>query len=63
MALEDSSGTAVALENGGSAAALGGGVWRWLKIAAAALGGGGNRRLCNNGIGVRVVKTKGLLLQ
>jgi hypothetical protein len=49
----------VALEDGGSAAALGGGFgWR-LKIAAAALGGGCGRRTCSDGIGISVVKAKG----
>ncbi len=41
----------MALEDGGSVVALRGGVGRRLKIAAAALGGGGNRRTCNDGIG------------
>jgi hypothetical protein len=40
MALEDGSGAAVALENCGCMAALGDGVGRQLKIAAAVLGGG-----------------------
>jgi hypothetical protein len=62
MALEDGSGAAVALENCCVAAALGGGIGRQLKIAAAALGGGGNRRTCNDVIGISAVKAKGLLL-
>jgi hypothetical protein len=42
--LEDGGGAAVALKDGSSAAALGGGVeWR-SKIAVAALGGGCGRR-------------------
>jgi hypothetical protein len=63
MVLEDGSGAAMALEDGGGMAALGGGVGWWLKIAAAALGGGGGRRTCNDGVGVSIVKAKGLLLQ
>ncbi len=59
---EDGSSAALALENGGSVAALGGGVWRRLKIVAA-LGGGGRRRTCHGGIGVSVIKAKGLLFQ
>jgi hypothetical protein len=54
-------------ENGSGAAALGGGIGHWLKIAAAALGGGGGRRTCNDGIGIdigiNVVKAEGLLLR
>ncbi len=61
MALKDGSGVAVALEDGGGTAALGGGIgWR-LKIAAAALGGGGVIRTCNDGVSVSIVKTEGLL--
>jgi hypothetical protein len=44
MALEDGGSTAVAFKNGGGTAALGGCVWQWLKIEAAALGGIGGRR-------------------
>jgi hypothetical protein len=59
--LEDGSGAAVALEDGGSAATLGGGFgWR-SKIAAVALGGGCGRRTCDDGVGVSVVKARGLL--
>ncbi len=59
--MEDGSGAAVVLEDGSSAAALGGGIgWR-LKIAAAALGGSSGRGTCNDGVGVSVVKAKGLL--
>jgi hypothetical protein len=63
MVLEHSGGTVVVLDDGGGVVALGGGVWRWLKIAVAAMGSGSSRRTCNNGISVRVVKAKGLLLQ
>jgi hypothetical protein len=63
MALEDGGGVAMALEDGGGMAALRGGVGQQLKIAAAALGGGGNRRTCDNGVGVSIVKAEGLLLQ
>jgi hypothetical protein len=60
-ALEDGGGAAVVLEDGSSMAALGGGIgWR-LKIAAAALGGSGGRGTCNDGVGVSIVKAKGLL--
>jgi hypothetical protein len=62
MVLEDGGGAAVALKNGCGAAALGGGVWQWLKIAAVALGGNGGRRTCDDGISASVVKAKGLLL-
>jgi hypothetical protein len=55
------------LEDGGSAAALGGGVGCRFKIAAVALGSGNDRRTCNNGlgidVGINIVKAKGLLLQ
>jgi hypothetical protein len=40
MEMEDGCSAAVALEDCGGAAALRGGVGRWFKIAAAALGGG-----------------------
>jgi hypothetical protein len=50
MVLEDGSGMALALENGGCAAMLGGGVGEWLKIAVAELGSSSGRRTCNNGI-------------
>jgi hypothetical protein len=63
MVLEDAGCAVVALEDGGGLLALGGGIGRRLKIAAAALGGGGGRRTCNNGVGISVVKAKGLLLQ
>jgi hypothetical protein len=59
--LEDGSSTAVALEDGGGVAMLGGGFgWR-LKIAAATLGGGCGRKTCNNGVGISVIKARGLL--
>ncbi len=61
MALEDGGGATVALEDGGGAA-LGGGIGRRLKIAAAVLGSGGGRRTCNKGIGVSVVEAKVILL-
>jgi hypothetical protein len=63
MALENGGSAAVALEIGSGAAELGGGVGGWLRITAAALGGGGNRRTCNDGIGSSVVKDEGLLLR
>jgi hypothetical protein len=53
----------VALEAGGGAAVLGGGFGQRLKIAAAALGSGGGRRTCNDGINVSIVKAKGILLK
>ncbi len=59
MALEDGSGMAVALEDGGSVVALGDGIGRWFKIAAVALGGGGGRRTCNNGIDISVAEAEG----
>jgi hypothetical protein len=62
MGMEDGSGVALALEDYGSALALGGGIGRWFKIAVAALGGVGGRRTCNDGIGVSIVEAKGLLL-
>jgi hypothetical protein len=50
MALGDGCGAAVAL--GGDVVA-----WRWVAVenAAAALGGGGSRRTCEDGVGVSVV--------
>jgi hypothetical protein len=55
-----------ALEDGGSAVALEGGIGCRLKIAAAGLGGRVSRRTCDNGIGIEfdvdVVKAEGLLL-
>ncbi len=51
------------MEDGGGAVALGGGVGRRLKIAAAAVGGSGGRRICNDGISVSIVEAKGLLLR
>ncbi len=62
MAIEDGSAE-VALEDGSGAAVLGGGIWQRLKIAAMALGGGGDRRTCNNGVSISVVKAEGLHLQ
>jgi hypothetical protein len=61
--LKDGGGTTGALEDGGDAAALGGGVGRWFKIVVVALGGSGRRRTCNDGVGVSVVKAKGFLLR
>ena len=61
--LEDGGSAAVALEDDGGTAALGGGFGWQLKIAEAALGGGCGRRTCNNGIGISIVEVKGLLLQ
>jgi hypothetical protein len=59
MALEDGGGAAVALEDGGSEVALGGGVgWRSM-IAALALGGGSSRRTCNDGVSISVAEAKG----
>jgi hypothetical protein len=52
----------VALEDGSSVAALGGGVGQWFKIAAAMLGGSGGRRTCDEGVGISVVEAKGFLL-
>jgi hypothetical protein len=57
--LEDGGSAAVALEDDGGTAALGGGFGWQLKIAEAALGGGCGRRTCNNGIGISVIKAKG----
>jgi hypothetical protein len=52
--------------DGNGVGVLGGGVWRQLKIAAATLGGGGDRRTCNDGfgidVGVDVVKCRGLTI-
>ncbi len=58
MVLEDGGGAAIALEDGGGVAVLRGDVGQRLKTAAVALGGGGNRRTCKDGVSV-----KGLLLQ
>jgi hypothetical protein len=63
MVLEDGGGKALALEDGGTAAGLGGGIGRRFKIAAAALGSGGGRRTCNNGVGISVIKAGGLFLR
>ncbi len=63
MALKDSSGATVALEDGRNVAAFGGGTGRRFKIAAAALGGGSGRRICDNGVGISIVEAKGFLLQ
>ncbi len=63
MVLEDSGGGAMALEDSRGVAALRGGVGRWLKVAVAALGGSGNRRTCNDGVSISVIKAEGLLLQ
>jgi hypothetical protein len=59
MALEDGGSAAVAFEDGGGAA-LGGGIGQRVKIPAVALGSGGGRRTFNYGIGISVVKAKGL---
>ncbi len=57
----------MALDDGSGVAALGGGVGCQLKIAVMALGSGGGRRTCNDGVGIaiviNVVKAVGLLLQ
>jgi hypothetical protein len=58
-ALEDGSSTAMALEDGGGAAASRGGIGRQLKIAVATFGSGCCRRTCNNGIGISVIKAEG----
>jgi hypothetical protein len=63
MVLEDGGSTAVALEDSGGAAGLEGGVGQQFKIAAAVFGGSGGRRTCNNGVGISIIKAKGLLLQ
>jgi hypothetical protein len=63
LALEDGGGTAMAFKDGGSAAALRGGLGWQLMIAAAALGSGEGRRTCNDSAGISAVKAKGLLLQ
>jgi hypothetical protein len=60
-ALEDGGSAVVALKDGGGAASGGGIGWQ-LKIAVAELGGSSDRRTCNNGIGVIIIKVKGLLL-
>jgi hypothetical protein len=56
-----------ALEDGGSAVALGAGVGHQLKIEVAVLGGRVSRRAWDNGIGVnvgvKVLKAVGLLLR
>ncbi len=57
--MEDGGGVAVMLEDCGSAAALGGGIEQWFKIAVAASGSGGGRRTCDDGVGVSIVKAKG----
>jgi hypothetical protein len=59
MVLEDGGGAAVALKDGGSAVALGGGVGRQFKIAVAVLGSGGSRRTCNDGVGVSIAEAEG----
>ncbi len=47
------------LDGGGAAVALGGSVvgWHWAAVedAAVALGGGGGKRTCNDGVGISVV--------
>ncbi len=63
MTLEDGGSTTVALEDGSNAVALVGGVGWQFKIAVAALGGNSGRRTCNDGIGISVIKAKGILLQ
>jgi hypothetical protein len=54
MVLEDGGSVAVALKDGS--------IGRWLKIAVLAFAGGGGRRKCKDGVGVSIVKAKGLLL-
>jgi hypothetical protein len=61
--LEDDGCTAVAFDDSGGGAALGGGVGGWLKIGAVPLGSGSSRMTCIDGVGIRVVEAKGLLLQ
>jgi hypothetical protein len=63
MVLEGGGSMVVALEDGGAAAGLEGGVGQWFKIAAAALGSSGGRRTCDNGIGISIAEAEGLLLQ
>ncbi len=48
--MEDDGGAVVALEDCGFAAALGGDVGRWFKIAVVALGGGSGRRICDDAL-------------
>ncbi len=45
-------------DDGGTAALEGGFGWR-LKIAAAALGGGCGRRICDDGIGISIIEAEG----
>ncbi len=52
MVLEDGGCVAVALKDGSSAVALGGGDGRRIKIAAA-------RRTCNDGVGISVAEAEG----
>jgi hypothetical protein len=61
--LEDGGSTAVEFDDGGGMAALRGGEGGRLKIAAVPLGSGSGRKTCIDGIGVRVVEAKGLLLR
>jgi hypothetical protein len=61
--LEDDGCTAVAFDDGGGKVALGGGVGGRLKIGAVPLGSGSGRMTCIDGIGIRVVEAKGLILQ
>jgi hypothetical protein len=53
-------------DGGGAVVTLGGDVvrWRWAAVqdAVVALGGGGGRRTCNDGVGIGVVETYGLLV-
>jgi hypothetical protein len=62
--LEDGANATVTLEDGSNAVALGAGVGQRFKIAAGALGGSGcGRRICDDGVGISIVKAEGFLLQ
>ncbi len=60
MEIEDGGNAVVALKDCSGTAALGGGIGRLFKIAVAALGRGGSRRTCNDGVGISTVKAEGL---
>jgi hypothetical protein len=60
MEMEVGSGTAVALEDCGGTAVLGGDAGWWFKIAVTVLGGSGSRRTCDNGVGTSIVEAEGL---
>jgi hypothetical protein len=61
MVLEYGGNAAVALEDGSSTAALGGGIGWQLKIAVVTLSSGGGRRPCNDSFGIIVVEAESLL--